>query len=290
MITDCPECFRQFRVYAWQLTAAQGLVQCGYCSNQFNALTRLHDTPLLLSETKLLEPINLTNNEIDEPQFEIPVNNPITREARFEGPEDKVVEQSGESLDSNKILNSELKSVVEDLFQEELSLELSQQIENPQSIWSTIFWTIGVLSLIFIILIQLAWFNRDWLLGKYPQYRPMARQICEQYGCQLIRNRDLASIVLLNRDVRDHPRYRETLLVNATIENQANTIQPYPGIRLILYDTDGEIAGYRIFKPPEYLDSSIDIAEGMPTGVPVHLVLEMTGATEISVSFEFHFI
>lgn len=46
MFTSCPDCSRQFRVRASQLAAAEGLVQCGYCGKQFNALERLYDKPL----------------------------------------------------------------------------------------------------------------------------------------------------------------------------------------------------------------------------------------------------
>ena len=46
MFTSCPECSRQFRVRARQLAAAEGLVQCGYCGKQFNALDRLYDKPV----------------------------------------------------------------------------------------------------------------------------------------------------------------------------------------------------------------------------------------------------
>ena len=38
------------------------------------------------------------------------------------------------------------------------------------------------------------------------------------------------------------------------------------------------------------LDSSIDIEQGMPVNSPVHFVLEVSGAAEDAVSFEFRFL
>jgi predicted Zn finger-like uncharacterized protein len=284
VIADCPACYRQYRVYAWQLSAARGLVQCGYCSEQFNAIDRLYDRPL--SRTEIPEPkIIASEDDVDdEPQFEIPASNTVTDER-------KIVEQIvSEDFSENNKLPSSYKESIEDINQEELSEELLNYVENAQSKWGSIIWSVGILTLLLFIIVQLAWFNRDWLLNSYPEYRPIVRQICNQYGCELIRERDLRSIVLLNRDVRDHPRYNGTLLVNATIENQSDSVQPYPGIRLILYNTDGSVTGYRVFKPPEYLDVSVDLEQGMPAKIPLHLVLEITGDTDIAVSFEFHFI
>ena len=50
MYTTCPSCVRQYRIRAKQLSIAAGVVRCGYCGEQFNALVRLSDEPLLLPE------------------------------------------------------------------------------------------------------------------------------------------------------------------------------------------------------------------------------------------------
>ncbi|NNE38838.1 MAG: hypothetical protein HKN08_11080, partial [Gammaproteobacteria bacterium] len=44
------------------------------------------------------------------------------------------------------------------------------------------------------------------------------------------------------------------------------------------------------FKPNEYLDETINIEDGMPVNIPVHIILELTGSTSAAVSFEFNFI
>jgi len=43
MYTTCPACHRHYRIMAKQLSAAGGVVRCGFCGEQFNALTRLED-------------------------------------------------------------------------------------------------------------------------------------------------------------------------------------------------------------------------------------------------------
>jgi hypothetical protein len=98
------------------------------------------------------------------------------------------------------------------------------------------------------------------------------------------------AITLLNRDVRVHPVYQGVLLINATLINHAEHVQPFPDIQLALYDTDGRMTAFRQFTPGEYLDSSIPISAGMTPGLPVHIVLEVTGPTRDAVSFEFRFL
>ena len=95
---------------------------------------------------------------------------------------------------------------------------------------------------------------------------------------------------MLNRDVRNHPLYEGSLLVNATMANKSETIQPFPLIQLALFNPGGDVIGYREFKPEEYLDDSINIPAGMMPESPIHFVLEVGGPTEGAVSFEFHFL
>ena len=295
MITDCPNCHRQFRINATQLSAANGVVQCGFCGEQYNSLERLHDRPLLNSEIEEPDYIveddeEVTESEIlEEPQFEIPKIQP-------EETNDNVISRELLSTMARRITVTTIANNQQPIESsigiegDELAMELFEQSEKKQSNFGTILWTSGTMVLVFVILVQITWFNRDWILNRVVQYRPIARQFCEKYGCEMTRERDLSAIVLINRDVRDHPRYTEALLVNATIENQSEFIQPYPVIRLTLFGTEGNITGYRTFNPADYLDESINMEFGMPVSVPVHLVLEITGATDAAVSFEFNFI
>ena len=155
---------------------------------------------------------------------------------------------------------------------------------------SRLFWSFTIVFLLLAIIVQVSWFNRDELLRRYPEIRPWAQLVCEKFQCELIREYKTSDIKLLNRDVRLHPRYTDTLLVNATMANRSQKVQPFPRIQFSLFDTDGRIIASRKFRPEEYLDNSIDIKNGMPVNQPVHFVLEVTGSTDKAVSFEFRFL
>lgn len=262
MFTNCPACNRQYRIRASQLSAAQGQVRCGYCGEQFNALERLSDKPVYIA------PVVSTETEMDA-TLEV-IEEAFTAE-HIEATEGENYEPDPEpEFDIPEILRGE-----------------EIKVTSKASVFA---WSVGTLLLLLIIVLQVAWFNRDYLLEKYPETKPWAQKICDRLQCELIRNHSISNIKLLNRDVRLHPHYSNTLLVNASMANQAGKIQPYPRIQFSLFDTSGKMIASRIFTPGEYLDNSIDIKKGMPSNQPVHFVLELTGPMDNAVSFEFGFL
>ena len=305
MFTSCPNCQKQFRVQASQLSIADGQVKCGVCDHEFSALSRLSDVPLTLEQMNYefdYEPEEHTAAETElgeEPEFE------LFEQAR---PEHDVPEEVPENEVDSEVVNSE-EAPPEEVMAEEIGSEkagllsefpdeilgdipdeLREKTPAKRSLVATMCWGVGALLLLIIITAQLAWFNRDELLLRYPQLDPVARKICDRLQCEILRYKDINSIKLLNRDVRNHPLYEGSLLVNATMANKSETIQPFPLIQLALFNPGGDVIGYREFKPEEYLDDSINIPAGMMPESPIHFVLEVGGPTEGAVSFEFHFL
>jgi hypothetical protein len=290
-------------------------VQCGYCGEQFNALERLHDKPLPRPRVSV-PVIDEEAGDQELPSFDLPEEQDrigqagsdleIEEEEEIEPPDADQDEQDyGIKIELPVSQEESVSAVEEEVIEEEadngkafevrrppvgLPPQLQQEEAPPAKRHSRTLWGLAIFLLLLAGAGQAAWFNRDALLSRYPQLLPWARQVCEYFQCELIRFRDVSAIKLLNRDVRDHPRYDNALLVNATIVNQAGLIQPFPVVQLALFDTDGKLIGERKFQPAEYLDKSMDIGGGMLPGKPVHIVLEVTGPTQGAVSFEFRFL
>lgn len=267
MITVCTSCRRQFRIKAEHLSRARGLVQCGFCGEQFNALDNLYDKPFS----------NLADSVFsgeDEPRFEIPEP---TKDRIYPDP-----------IPARSLLKQQAdKAATEE--PDEIALGLLAPEQKTGSRIATVLWSLATLMLLMLSTVQLAWFNRDQLLARFPQFVPQARELCDRYDCELLRERDLDAITLVNRDVRDHPRYSDALLVNITIENRSARTQPYPGIQFMLFDSDGKITGYRRMQASEYLEPGVAIDEGMQPRLPLHLVLEVVDKIDAAVGFEFDF-
>ncbi len=270
MITLCPVCNRQFRIYASQLSAAKGTVQCGFCGEQFNALDRLYDRPQQIPAPAA--EAGPGKAILEEPQFEIPESASSAKQSgSHTAPADKPKPEAHHAVDN------------------EIAIDLLMTETRQGSRVATALWSLGGLLLLTAITVQLAWFNRDWLLDRYPEYLPQARQLCDHYKCELIRERELDAIVLVNRDVRDHPRYNNALLVNITIENRSPRTQPFPGIQFMLFDDAGVMTAYRRLLPAEYLEPGVTIDAGMRPRLPLHLVLEVAETAGSTVGFEFDF-
>lgn len=157
------------------------------------------------------------------------------------------------------------------------------------AVWRSVAWTLFGLVLLALAAAQLAFIERQPLLARVPDAALLIDALCARLPC--LERREAASKVrLLARDVREHPSYRDALLVNASIVNDANTPSPYPVIDLRLRDAVGNVLSARQFQPSEYLDQSIDIAAGMPAARPVYIVLELAGNASNAVSFEFTFM
>lgn len=313
MFTVCPDCQRQFRLYAEHIAAAAGQVRCGFCQSQFNALERLYDQPLSREQLATMSvPVRQPG---EEPQFDIPEqqrNAVRADEAAVEVTDVEgavsfdMAEEQSEAKDSepDRIVETEEKEAKPQVkrAQESRDSEHASQYEfddeqlDPEEADGdagrrmNTWWSAGVLAVVLLLALQLGWFQRDRLLLYYPELRPYMQQLCEKLDCMVIRERDTRAIRLVNRDVRLHPTYQDTLLVNATMQNESAVRQPYPQVQLTLFDTAGSLIGYREFEPDDYLDTSIDLEKGMPVNTPVHFVLEVAGSSVEAVSFEFRFL
>ena len=293
MFTDCPSCERLFRIRAAQLKAADGWVRCGHCAETFYALERLYDTPV-----KKPPDLHQAEKFVEQPPAEAVMAVPQEEQAPPEGddPEPATVPPPQTTLADEATAPQQEATEAEtaDAGQDrELPAELPPVIdyeeEKTTGSPARLIWSGLIIILSVIALAQVAWFNRDRLLREYPELMPWTEKLCERLQCDLIRFRDLSAVKLLNREVRLHPRFVDALLVSATIVNQAEYIQPYPEIELVIYATTGQVISQGRFKPADYLGPDTRPAAGMPPGVPIHFVLELAGAAQQAVSFEFQF-
>jgi predicted Zn finger-like uncharacterized protein len=137
---------------------------------------------------------------------------------------------------------------------------------------------------------QYLWFVRPEWVYSQPVLRPWLERACRMFDCELPARRDVASIELLDREVRKHPRVDDALLVNATLVNNAAYGQPYPVLQLSFSDLSGTRLASRRFRPEEYLAPGSDAGSGMPVREQVHVILELIDPGNNAVSFQFDFL
>jgi len=159
---------------------------------------------------------------------------------------------------------------------------LSRPRSSTRSVW--IFLT---LVLFLGLLVQALWLFRIQIVSAAPALQPVLKKVCTYFHCTIAVETAPNTIELIARDVRDHPQFRNTLLVTATLVSRSPLPSKYPIVQLGLYGQMGEAIGIRRFKPSEYLDNSMDLAAGMPSNRRIYIVFEIVGIGTSATSFEF---
>ncbi len=272
MITQCPECETSFRLTADVLDVAAGRVRCGCCGNAFNALQQLQKD----SSTKPSSEPGIA--DIEDESLSILMQAP-----------EKTVQDDHDVVPERVDLDED--GTIGDESDDDDELNLLPEITKPRSpgLWR---WSVLALLLIMVFVLQAAWFQRLRVQKQWPALSPYYQRLCQELDCesQLQPQQQIDKIIMLSRDVRNHPDVENVLLVNGALLNQSVRVQDFPVVQFELYDVAGNLIGARRFEPQEYLDSSIDIQRGMLPEQPVHIVLEIVSVGKKAVSFEFSFL
>ena len=263
LYTTCPGCRKQFQLRAAHLAAASGEVRCGYCKRKFNALACLDDVP-----------------DIPALPAKSTKSGAMPRGAPQRPPADK----KGRKKPAGSARAAGMDAVVHAY---ESQLESIDKQERKVAAYRP-FWLAGVVVFSLLLAIQSMWHYRNRMYVNYPELLPQVQWLCQKLPCEAMRQLGLNNIELINRDVRFHPQYSDTLLVNATIVNRADVYMPLPLIEIQVYDLDGEALGWRRFRPDEYVEGDGHL-HGMPPDEPVYVILELVGGVVTAEGFEIGF-
>lgn len=250
MFTRCPACQTIFRVHADTLRVAQGLVRCGRCAAQFNALDSLAEDP-----EALVGPV--------------------------EAAESPVV---GAPLDAAHDAVSPPVVLAPEVIQEAL---LTDE-RAPRSIGPRLAGGTAVLGLLVLLAGQWVYLQRAPLYEQ-PALRPALQRFCAVLGCDLPLPRLPERVEVVERVVRAHPQVAQALLVDLRFVSRAEQTIAYPALEMRLSDVSGNRVAGRRFAPVDYLPAGSDIRAGMQPGQPVQVTLELVEPQIEAVSFQFEF-
>ena len=285
MLARCPDCATVFRVAPADLRAARGLVRCGVCFGVFDAVEVLEDPaqPILPAAVveALPDPLETTGLDPSEEMDRNPTE-AFSAEPKTDHRSAAVLGRAGALADpdtgTGPVTTPALTAH---------AMLLASERPRPRARAGWVALTVVMTLCLFA---QLAWFRGADLLRAYPGLQEPLAKGCAFAGCRLPGPRDPGAVRVMERDLREHPRYRDALLVNAILVNQAAFAQPYPILELALYDTEGAVVAGRRFEPREYLDRALDADGLMSAGQPLHVVLELVGPKRPPASFELRFL
>ena len=260
MYTYCPNCFAIYQVTTSHLDQAGGQLRCGECRQIYRAIDYLFED--LAAARSVVE----------------------TQRAFTSQPQE-LVDQSAPP---------------EPPAHEETGWEVSMEA-RPAGRASVAGWQSRTLSMgeigsgitigLLLLLLGLQWvyFHRDSLAAD-GAWRSKMEHFCALLHCELPMRVDLGQIGIVERDVRKHPVVEDALLINVSIENYADFIQPFPLVEVSFTDKTGSLVAMRHFSPTEYLGEGADPASGMTPQFPIQVVLEVLDPGSEAVSFQFGFL
>ena len=261
MYTYCPHCFSIYQVTPGQLEQAGGQLHCGECRQVYRAIDYLFED--LAAARSVVETQRAAGTPLEEAS---------NRYASLDIPEHD--DEAGW----------------------EVTAESHPEKRPPTQVWQKRTVSMadigsGLVAGMLVLLLGLQWvyFNRDRLAAE-NFWRSKMELFCEVIHCELPMRVDLASIGIVDRDVRKHPVAEGALLINVTFENRATFIQPYPLFEVSFTDKAGSPVAMRRFSSAEYLGEDINSGSGMSPESPVQVVLEVVDPGAEAVSFQFGFL
>lgn len=159
-----------------------------------------------------------------------------------------------------------------------------------RSLGKTLLMALLILLLLGGLGFQVVLFRNVELAHKFPALAPTLSKICARIPCRYSGKVDVSQIKLLNRDVRSDPNQANALLISATFVDKAPFDQPYPIIKITLYDLGGNVVASRRFTPKEYLQKMYNRFLLMESGTPVHITLAVLDPGKDAINFEFTFL
>lgn len=253
MFTYCPSCKAVYQVSATQLSLAGGKVRCGECREIYTATEFLYDD-LTAIHALLGAKAGPTRQQTSAPPVDyvrLPDVEPVV--------EQEVAPAAPQRLGGWEQHGFSLRDV---------------------------FGGVWILFLLLLLGAQYVWFNHDALAAD-DAWRPTVERFCGVLNCTVPLRSEPDQLVIISRDVRQHPTADDALLINASFENRADFVQQYPVFEISFMDSDGRPVARRRFLPPEYVDDAAVVSGGLPSNATAQVVLEVIDPGERAVSFQF---
>lgn len=266
MYTQCPHCNTLFRVHAEQLKAAHGRVRCCRCRGAFDALENLGEAPAQYVAPEVPEPAPSPERAAARASAQTAEEEPTAKdELPFEVPED---------LPDIAATKADVDGLPVDL--------------APPS-RHNLAWDLGVLALIGLLVLQIAWINREILAG-YHQGHYVLEKVCSLAPCTAPLRTSPDQIRILNREVHVLPDESNAHQVRLIIANDAPFEQPFPLLQVELFTGDARLLAQRRFTPREYLPTDISSDSLMAPGQTAELQLDLVDPGESVTGYRFDFL
>ena len=225
MVTRCPACGTNFRVYDEQLAARGGQVRCGQCATVFDALATLVAEPEAADVETTLEPARVAPAD-ELAQVEAFVARPVGSAAP---PEPEI-----------------------SLTESEADFEFGPR-DAARARLVTALWAFACFVAVVVLAAQIAHAYRGELALLWPGARPWLGVLCREPRCTipLPQHADLVSIE--SSELAAERAAAGVLTLSGVLRNRAHFAQALPSLEITLTDAQDRALARRVLAPRDYL-------------------------------------
>lgn len=309
-ITSCPACETQFLLTKDDLKAHRGKVQCGQCHQVFNAKNRLievSDDIHSLDEYAAAEhngdfEDNATNTAVADVDSESPTEQLEHSHSVDERPISAALndvletvpnladlstqnEADNQELDGSYTVNQvishqnddtiaeedvDIDAVRAPIFIDDITADPKFQLTKPKrNSWLML----AVVLLLIIAILQSIYFLRSTIAVNYPQFKPYLEEACRHLNCTVNLPQHLDLLTIDDSDMQESDDYQDVINFSSLLINNATHAQAYPNIELTLTDIDDKPVLRKLVPPSDYLNSGVNIVDGMAANEEVRINL-----------------
>lgn len=287
MITSCPACGTMFRVVPDQLKISEGWVRCGHCAEVFDATAHLTDESILGTPPvaeQATRPVELVTQPaplpVRQPEPVRPPEPPPAVErgsdrseesSSFFGSDSQSLEAS--PLDTpfvfrpSDLVRRDSSMLPEESYLDSRTMREMEDEAPPEELPNVsfvrqarrkAFWrrptvrillSLGSVLLAALLVLQLAYHDRDRLALAEPALRPWLERLCDPLGCTLGPPRQIEAIVIESSGFN---RLRaDTYRLAFTLRNTAPVQVAAPAMELTITDAQDQPIARRVITPGE---------------------------------------
>lgn len=255
-ITRCPSCTTIYRLEDAHLQAAKGWLRCGACSHVFDStglVLRWAPTPeqpafsSAVPESGAPDAVSLSAAQV--PQVPDLVADPADRIAL----EDLLKKEDHSTPVQARPAQAELADFERALSSfkpepwtnEPLDSSDEATADVPSRTWLVRF---AWLSLVFLLVLQLTYLQRDVIAAAWPASEPTMRRLCASLGCQISPLRDAEGVVI---DSSSLVQRSEDHVLSWSVRNTTRHVLGMTALELSLMDPQGKLVLRTVILPAQ---------------------------------------
>lgn len=256
-ITRCPSCTTVYRLGDAHLQAAKGWLRCGACSHVFDStglVLRWSPAPAEPPRSpELLQPDAPDAGALSPTQaLQAPdvVVDPAERIALDDFLKKKEDHHTPVQTRHAQAELAAFESALSSFNSEPWVMEPSEQPEKgtdpaPARTWLA---PAGLLSLVLLLVLHLAYLQRDAIVAAWPASEPAMRQVCQSLGCEISPLRDAEGVVI---DSSSLVQRSEDHVLTWSVRNTTRSVVGMTALELSLMDPQGKLVLRTVLLPAQ---------------------------------------